>query len=222
MSELRQRLQEDLSLARGLAEEGRRAPLIGGVLYVVWGAAVFGCLMFNWAVTTRALPVSPWAIPVVWFLGMGAAAVIASGIGARLKTLPGAAGIGNTVSGAVWRAVGLFQGIFATTLFVSLFGAPAWMFGATAGEGRIFAAAFSIFLPVSFGAYSVALAASAAAAKSRMLQQFSLASLALMALTLALIGRSEQLLVGGAGTLLVCVLPGWLLMRRAPKADEPQ
>lgn len=218
MSELQERLQEDLSIARSLAEEGRNAPLIGGVFYVVWGLTIFACLLFNWAVVTGTLRVTPWAIAAVWFAGPFAAHLYSRVARARLKTAPGADAVGNAVSGAVWRSVGLFLGLFAVTLFIALFQAPAWMFGAeTPGEGRIFGAAFSIFLPISFGAYGVALAATAEAAKSPLLKRFSLLSFGVMVVALALIGRPEQFLVGAAGILLVSVLPGLIVMRRAPR-----
>lgn len=215
MNELQQRLTEDLSIARSLAEEGRNAPLVGGIFYVVWGLAIFACLIFNWAVVSGALAATPWSIPAVWFAVMGAAHVYSRLAGQRLRALPGAGAISNAVSGAVWRSVGLFLGLFAVTLFAALFQAPTSIFGGAAADGRQFGAAFSIFLPVSFGAYGVALAATAEAAKSPLLKRFSLLSFIVMTAALALIGRPAQFIVGAAGILLVSVLPGAIMMRRA-------
>ncbi len=216
MNELQQRLTEDLSIARSLAEEGRNAPLIGGVFHVVWGLMIFACLLFNWAVVVGIFDITPWSIPAAWFAGMGGAHLYSRHAARRMQALPGADAISNSVSAAVWRAIGLFLGLFAATLFLVLFQAPAWMFGAeTPAEGRIFGAAFSIFLPVSFGAYGVALAASGAAARSTLLNRFSLLSFLVMIATLTLIGRPAQFVAASAGILLVSVLPGLILMRRA-------
>jgi hypothetical protein len=216
-----QRLKSDLAMARRLAEEGRQAPLLGGVFLVVWGLMICACLLFNWGVASGLVAVSSWSIPIVWFGGMGVAHLLSRALAGRLAAAPGALSIGNTVASAVWRAMGLFLGLFAATLFASLFNAPGWMFGGTAADGgRIFGAAFSIFMPVSFGAYAVAMAATAAAARSTLLTWFGRLSLLVMVVMLLLIGRPEQMLLGAAGILLVSVLPGWLLMRRAPPAPH--
>ncbi len=210
-------LREDLAIARALAMEPEVSPLSGGVHYVIFGLTMFGCLIFQWSVVAGVVAISPWAIAIVWFGGMAAAAAL-TGIAARRSTeAPGAFAVGNAVSNAAWRASGRFLGLFALALFAAAFAAPDWMFGAGAGDGagRLIAAAFSIFLPVSFGVYSVAMAASAAAAKSEMLGRFSFLALLVMAVTIALIGRPAQMLVAAAGILLVSVLPGLLLIREA-------
>lgn len=215
------RLAEDLRVARSLAEAGRAAPLIGGVHYVLWGGAVFFCLLFQWAIMTSTLALSPWAIPVCWFAAMGATGLISGRASQRLASEAGAHTIGNQVAGAVWRAAGSFLFLFAATLFIALFFTPAAIFG-DAAAGRSFAAGFSIFLPVCFGAYAIAMRASAAAAQNRTLARFGLLSFAIMVATLALIGRPEQSLVGAAGILIVSVLPGLILIRRARAAHPAE
>lgn len=211
---LHTQLAQDLAVVRALAEEGRRAPLLGGSIYVVFGLAVALCLVANWAIGTRLVAVSYWAIPAIWLGGMSLASIAARIIRMRLVRRPGAVGIGNAVTAAVWSASGAFLGIFAAALFAALLAAPEDVFGFSRDGGAVFAIAFSIFQPVSFGVYAVALAASAEAAKSDLLKTFSRIAFAAMAATAALIGRHEQLLVGAAAALLVLAVPGVLLMRR--------
>lgn len=215
---LRNRVAEDMAVARSLAEEGRRAPLIGGAVYVVWGVAVALCLLVNWLVETRIIAVSYWTIPAVWFGGMGLAGVVTRFIRMRLAARPGNVGIGNTVTHAVWNASGAFLGLFSAALFLTLLTASSRMLGPGAPPGAAFGFAFSIFLPVSFGAYGVAMAASAAAAQSAMLRTFGWISFVAMIATIALIGRAEQMLVGAVAAVVVLVAPGVALMRKEPKA----
>lgn len=210
----RSRLAEDLAVARTLAEEGRRAPLIGGQVYVIWGVAIASCLIANWAISTGAIAVSAWAIPLIWFSAMPIAGVWSGAVRSRIAHRPGATGFGNSVTAAVWSASGLFLGVFAAVLFATLLAAPEGALGKSRATGEIFPFAFSIFQPMCFGGYGVAMAASAEAAKSALLRNFSRVAFLAMAATTALIGRSEQLLVGAAAAIIVLALPGYLLMRR--------
>lgn len=210
----RSRLAEDLAVARTLAEEGRRAPLIGGQVYVIWGVAIAFCLIANWAISTGAVAVSKWAIPLLWFAVMPIAGAWAGAVRNGLAHRPGATGVGNSVTRAVWSASGLFLGVFAAVLFATLLAAPEAALGQSRATGEIFGFAFSIFQPMCFGVYGVAMAASAEAAKSALLRNFSRVAFLAMAATTALIGRSEQLLVGAAAAIIVLALPGYLLMRR--------
>lgn len=205
---MRASLTEDMARARALAEEGRQAPLIGGVIYVVWGMMIALCLLLNWAIGTRVLALSNWAVPAIWFVGMGTAGLVSSAIGRRLALRSGAVGIGNSVSTKVWNASGAFLGLFSAILFLNLLVLSPHSKGSNIGFG------FAIFQPVCFGVYAVAMAASAEAAKSDLLKTFSKIAFGAMVVTAALIGRSEQLLAGAASALVVLVLPGLILMRR--------
>lgn len=213
----RNKVAEDMAIARTLAEQGRRAPLVGGAIYVVWGVAIALCLTLNWAIGTRVLPVSYWAIPAIWFGGMAAAGVISGMIRTRLAGRPGAFGIGNAVTRAAWNAGGIFLGLFSSALFATLLLAPKRVLGFDAPTGVAMSFAFSIFLPVSFGVYAVAMAVSAEAAQSALLRRFSGGAFAAMLATAVLIGRTEQMLVGAAAALLVLAGSGVALMRHEVK-----
>ena len=210
-----QDLAADLAAARSLAEEGRRGPLSDGATYVVFGVAVAACLAFNWAVLTRTLTLDYWWIPVAWFGGMTTASLLSRSLRRRAAARASAVSFSNVVSAAVWRAAGAYFGVYATALFLAMAFAPSPLF--TALGGARISAAFSIFLPATFGVYAIAIAASAAAADSKMLRRFGWLSMLFMAATAALIGRSEQLLVGALGSLLVLAAPGALLLRRAAR-----
>ncbi len=212
---LRRRAIDDLRAARALAEAGRSAPLLGGENYVVWGLAVAAGLLVNWAIVVKVLPLSEWAIPISWFALMGAAGQISSRFWAANRARSGAAGVGNTVASAVWRAAGLFLGVFAFTLFAAGMASP-FDPGASGGDrGRWIAAGFAMFTPASFGVYAIAMEASAAAAEARWLRTYSRLSFAAMAATIVTAGSPLQFLIAAASVTVVLVLPGALMMRRA-------
>jgi hypothetical protein len=214
---VRNKVAEDMAIARTLAEQGRRAPLVGGAIYVVWGVSIAICLGLNWAIDTRLLPVSHWAIPAFWFGGMTAAGVITGAIRARLAGLPGVLGIGNAVTRAAWNASGIFLGLFSSALFATMLFASKRVLGFEAPTGVAIGFAFSIFLPVSFGVYAIAMSVSAEAAQSVMLRRFSGAAFVAMIVTAVLIGRSEQMLVGAAAALIVLSGSGVALIRHESK-----
>jgi hypothetical protein len=212
-----QDLAADLAAARALAEEGRRGPLRGGGVLVVFGVAVSACLVFNWAVASGALDITPWSIPAVWFGGMTSASLISSHMRRRLVGSGGGLNFGNAVTSSVWRAAGIFFAVYSIALFTATLLTPTPMFSNIPGL-RV-AAAFSSFTPVTFGVYAIALAASATAASSSLLGRFSWLSMAFMAATAALIGRPEQLLVAAVGALAVLAAPGAMLMRLEKQAS---
>lgn len=212
---LRRRAADDVRAARALAEAGRRAPLLGGAVYVTWGLAVAAALVVNWAIVVQAISAPYWAIPISWFALMGVAGLMSSRLGAADQKRSGAAGIGNAVSAAVWRAAGLFLGVFAVTLFSVGMLSPFDPGATGADRGRWIAAGFSMFTPASFGVYAIAMEASAEAAEARWLRIFSRLSFAAMAATIVTAGSPAQLLIAAASVVAVLVLPGLLLMRGA-------
>lgn len=212
---LRRRAADDIRAARALAEAGRRAPLLGGGLYVTWGVAVAAALLINWAIAAEALALSPWTIPIFWFALMGAASLISSRLAAADRARTGAAGIGNAVSAVVWRAAGLFLGVFALTLFAAGMLSPFDLGASGADRGRSIAAGFAMFTPASFGVYAIAMEASAVAADARWLRTFSRLSFAAMAATIVTAGSPLQHLIAAACVIGVLVLPGVLLIRQA-------
>lgn len=211
----RRRAADDLKTARAIAEAGRRAPLLGGGVYVTWGFAVAAGFLVNWAIVVGAIPVAPWAIPISWFALTAAAGLISSRQRTSDQGRAGAVGVGNAVSAAVWRAAGLFLGVFALTLFVTGIASPLDANVTGADRGRAIAVGFSFFTPASFGVYAIAMEASAAAADARWLRTFSRLSLAAMAATIVTAGSPLQFIVAAAGAIVVLVLPGVLMMRRA-------
>ena len=201
-------LAGEIAYVRSLAEEGRNAPLVGGVLYVIWGSVIGLAALLTYFQVKGAL-----ALPFVgglWFwvaafaIGWTASLTLGRGLGAK----PGALTVGNRTAKAVWLAIGVFMSMV-------------WISG-MAFRGRFEAAGtdpdfiFALMFPVAFGLYGIAFYATAVAAKLDWMRGFTLAASVFAVASLYYVGDAKQLLLGAAGSLCCAVVPGALLMRRAP------
>ncbi len=199
---------DDLARLRAIAEEGRRAPLLGGAHLILWGSVVSAALLFNWAVDMRLLPLPPYSLAFSWFglvfLGWLASRLIAQ----RQAGTNGAFAIGNRIENLVWAWAGAMLTVLAVALFVRGLlsqGASGW-------------ALFAIMSPISFGTYAVAIGVSGAVAEDRGAAVFALLALAFAAATTLLIGRPEQLPVAAVGVILVTIPSG---IRQLARARRP-
>lgn len=189
---------EDLSRLRAIAEEGRAAPLLGGWHLILWGGAVGLALLINWAVAARLLPWPGWSLAISWFGIAGLAWAASFAIGRHRFDSRGAHTVGNRVERAVWIAAGYFLMVLALALLAhGLLSADP-----TAWE------LYALMPPVAFGAYAIALEASAVAAGNGSMRPNVLLSLAFAAATTLLIGEAEQSLVAAAGIALVAIPTG--------------
>jgi hypothetical protein len=202
--------RDDLARLRAIAEEGRSAPLLGGWHLILWGAAITLALLVNWAVDRRVLDWPGWSLAVSWF-GIVALAWIGTALlGRRKSGEAGACSIGNQVERAAWTTAGGFLLILALALFAKA------MLGGERHDWELFA----LMPPASFGAYAVALHASAVAAGggSGSGKPYVLVALAFAAITAFLIGDPAQHLAAAAGILLVTVPAGLGHLRASRRA----
>lgn len=201
-------LAGEIAYVKTLAEEGRNAPLVGGVLYVIWGSVVGLAALLTYVEVAGVLAL-PFA-GTLWFwiaaLGVGWAASFT--LGPRTERKPGAMTVGNKTAGAAWFAIGVF---------ISLF----WV-AAIAFQGHFRSAGiepkfvFGLMFPVSFGLYGVAFYTTAVAARLDWMRGFAVAAWMFSIAALYFLGDAKQLLVGAAGSVVCALFPGVLLMRREP------
>lgn len=201
-------LAGEIAYVKALAEEGRNAPLVGGVIYVIWGAAIGIAALLSYLRYSGALN-APF-LGGVWFwlaaLGVGWAASFT--IGKRAGGKPGALTVGNKTASAAWFAIGVFMSAFwiAAMLFEGRFKSaglePAFVFG--------------LMFPIAFGLYGIAFYATAVAARLDWMRGFAVAAWIFSIASLYFIGDARQFLVGAAGSLVCAIFPGTLLMRREP------
>lgn len=201
-------MADELAYVRSLAEEGRNAPLVGGVIYVIWGALIGSAALFQYANTVGLISLEGAIGWAPWFGAFVLGWVLSFLAGRRTSAKPGARTIGNRTAAAAWFAVGLFASGFWITLFLvhdryAAIGVPDYFL-------------FSLMFPIAFGLYGVAFFASATAARLDWLRWIALAAWAFSFATLFLLDNAIQMLVAGVGTFVCALLPGLILMRREP------
>lgn len=203
-------LAGDIALVRTLAEEGRNAPLVNGVLYAIWGGVIAIASLLEYLSVVGMLPAGGaigFFMRYLWLAAIAGGWALSFALGGRADRKPGASTIGNRTANAVWLGVG----IFITLLWIANLLSPV-IPGAEHRVGR----SISMF-PVVFGVYGVAFFATASAARLPWMRGVAVASWIFCLASYYFIGADEQLLVGAAGSIVVALLPGIALMRRAPQ-----
>lgn len=205
----KQDMADELAYVRSLAEEGRSAPLVGGHLYVLWGALTSVAALVSWL---DEIDVAPFDGRMIGWTPWIAAGVIGWALsfflGGRTRRKPGSLTVGNKTAHAAWLGVGLFMTLlFAALTFAhdnyTSFGVPRYFL-------------FSMMFPIAFGLYGVAFLATASAAKVAWFRYVTAASWFFSILSLFMLTSEHQMLVAGLGTLVCAVAPGIVLMRREP------
>ncbi|WEK41206.1 MAG: hypothetical protein P0Y50_06260 [Candidatus Brevundimonas colombiensis] len=109
-----QAIQDDIAYLRGLAHEGRQAPLLAGPILVTAGVIFGSTSLIHWAIQSGVLRLNPWFQLWIWVVAGAVFAVALTILIGRIKTKPGVRSAGNKAVGAAWEAVG--YGIFVTWL----------------------------------------------------------------------------------------------------------
>lgn len=201
-------LAEDIAYVRSLAEEGRNAPLIGGLFYVIWGGLIGLAALLDYLDHIGAISLGGFDGLAPWVGALTLGWILSFTIGRRMGRKPGAMTIGNRTAMSVWFAVGVFMTAFWLTL-MAVHGNYV-----EAGLPRYFL--FSLMFPVSFGLYAVAFYATAVAARLSWLKLVAAASLGFSMLSLFFLASAQQMLIAAIGSLVCAFLPGVILMRREP------
>ena len=203
MSDQLQNIRDDLAFMRALAEEGRRAPLIGGSILAVAGASfgtaslVVWAAMRGWIAGGQSVHAWVWLIATVVFLGFLFA------VNRRRRERPGASAAGSRAVGAAWSGAG-----FALFAVFGAFVAAT----VTTREPVI----MSLFGPVVLAFYGMAWGVAAAMSDRGWMK--AVASVALVSCigVAALAGQPDQFLAYAAALALTALVPGLVMMRQAP------
>lgn len=201
-------LDQDLARLRAIAEEGRRAPLLGGWHFILWGSAIAAGLLINWVVIERFLSWPDYALAISWFGLVSAAAAGSALLGRRQEQSPGAYAIGNKVERTVWT----WTGAFLMTMSVALLLRAAFI-----GDPAAWSL-FAIMSPIGLGAYAIAIGTTAIASDDHRATPFAFLSLAFAAATTLLIGEPEQFPLAAAGVAIVTFSCGVRQLRAARQA----
>ena len=199
-------LRSDLDYLRTLAEEGARAPQIGGRYYVLWGGAMGVAALLHYGVISGLLPIGN---EYLWTFWAGAAVIAALGMvvfGRQMAAKPGAGSLGNRLDETFWSVGGPAMGLFTAALFVSVFafGQPYTLFN---------------LIPVfAFFVYGIGYLLIGQLTRNGLYRAMGFAALAFATLIGCLISFNEIYLAIGFGFFAVVMGPGLMLMRQEPKS----
>lgn len=197
-------LKDDISYMRGLAEQGRRGSIIGGVFLAAAGV-VFGltCVV-QWGVASGHLPDAMrfgghlWIVAIIVFAALFALLFFRYG-GNRT---PGAAGASNIAFGVAWggAALGILVSVAALSVLASVAQLPEVQYAVA---------------PVVFAFYGTAWFIAGSLARRNWMHLVAGVSF-IFSLLMAWQSRGiEQVGLMGVALLLTLTVPGIVMMRQA-------
>jgi len=201
----REDLLQDLAYARTLAEEGRHAPLLGGAHLLFWGVLNATAFTAHWAMREGLLGLGDWGFALIWAIYGVIAGCGIVWLRVRVRDKPGLSAIGARAEAAIWLGAGAaIMAVVAGSLGrLVLDGDPT-------APNAIFGAAFAL--------YGAALMAVSRMAEQGWMRGFGGLSLLIAALLCLFANQSWAYLLAAAGSVLVLVAPGFVLLRREPSA----
>ena len=198
-----QTIRDDIAFMKAMAEEGRRAPLLGGAILVNAGAIFGGASVAHWAIASGRLDVPPVGYAVAWGFAMVAFMVALVVLTRRVKRQPGAATPSNKAFGMAWSAAGF--AIFA--LWISLM---------VAGWRLETGVAWLLFPSMILALYGLGWSVSAGMSGQKWLHGVAIGAFAGAPALAWFAGQPEQYLAYAAALFLLMCVPGMLLMRKEP------
>jgi hypothetical protein len=197
-------LREDISFLRQLAESGRKGPILGGIFLAAAGL-VFGiACVVSWLGYQDILPIHGWGQFSIWAAAFVVFWIVWLVLFRRMRAANVAMGSGNASAtfGVIWGVSGI--GVMVAFLTVEV---VTWRLNAPVVQAG--------FVPTVFAFYGAAWMANGAIAKRGWMLVAGAGSF-VFAFAIAFLSDTPlQVLVMGAGLLLLLALPGLKLV-----ADE--
>ncbi len=198
-----QAIRDDLAYMRALADEGRRAPLLGGSILIAAGLIYGAAALVHFAVAAGVLDIDPMLLNVIWGVAVVAFLIALFVLKARLGGKPGAWSMGNQVSGAAWGGLGGASFAIGLALFAAVYKTGDWIF-------------MGLFPPVILALYGAAWIVGAAVSDRAWMKWVAVGSFAAAAGAGLLIGTTAQYLFYAAAMILLSALPGVVMLRQEP------
>ena len=199
-------LADDIEFVRQMAEEGAKAPNVGGRFAVLWGILITIALILHWSAFQNWSPIEPQHLLFTWLGTTGFGVIATFALGASIANKPGASAPGNRAGEAIWTILGPGFGTLFAGVAVAVY----------AREQSPML--FNMIMPAAFLAYGAAAGVSAALFRQRSQWFVALLCLAASFATAALANTSEAYLVAAAGVFVTQVIPGLIDMRAEPKS----
>jgi len=199
-----QSLHADIAFLKGLAQDGRSTPLLGGSTLVAAGAIFGTASLAHWLVASGRIVASPWAFPVIWLAALAIFLGVIVPIHRRLSPAKAQTGA-NRAIGMAWQGVGWT--IFTLWAAIAI---VCW---------RTHSAIPMLLLPsIVLALYGLAWMVAAAMTRKRWIWLTAAGSYA-GALVVAVFAVTPSVfLIFAAALMLLAVAPGVALMRQVSKS----
>ncbi len=204
MSDGIDRLKDDIAFMRALAQEGHRAPLLGGACLLAAGLIFSAATLVSWAMTAKLI-----ALPQFWYLGVWLIAtvvfyVVFAGlmVSWRRAAKPGAATTANRAFRRAWSAGGCAMTTISVGSSLMAWRVHSWL---------VFAAFPTIILSVYGAAWMIS-----AVLSDRWWVRWVAAGCFAAAIGLTLVPYKAEYLAFAVALLLLMAAPGLALMRQEP------
>lgn len=203
MTDQMQVIRDDIAYMRALADEGRRAPPLGGAILLAGGLIWSATSLTAWAIATRllALPL-PW-MGWIWFVGLGLFFAALTVLVRRHQGKPGHSAVNNRVMRTAWSATG--WSIFTFGFCVA---AACWKLHSNIPTALI--------APFILTVYGIGWTMAAAMADQKWLKWTAVGSFASAVVVACSVGSPVTYLIYAGCLLLLLALPGWLMLRQEP------
>lgn len=201
------RAEDDIAYVRQLAESGAHAPLLSGRFLLWWGFLLASAYLAHHLALNGRIGGGDTIFAWIW---IGFSVLGVAGQVALVRSMPekaGAGSAGNRASHTVWMA--------AAAAIASMVAGCA--VAASTGAGP---ATFDWIVPVAFAVYACALIVTGSLAKSRVTVAAGAGAVAMVGLFTALILSPDRYLVAAAGVGATVFLPGLLLFKAEPRAQD--
>ena len=198
---------EDIAYVRQLAESGARAPLIGGRFMAWWGLLITVAWTAHHYALHGAFGNDGTTFGMIWMIFGLAGGLGQFVLGRSMPAMSGAGSAGNLAARAAWAAA-------AGAILSMVVGA---VVGSQTGQGY---AVFDWIAPVAFAVYACAQIVTGALAGNRIVTGAGIVAVVMVGLFTALIQHPDRYLIAAAGGALSILIPGLLLLRAEPKAED--
>ena len=198
----------DLAYVRAIAEEGRNAPLTGGLMFVWWGSVIGLAALVQYV---SDIGLVKWPVDMLWRWTIALAIGWGAGFWVERKfvtKIPGGTTFGNKTSTAAWAGVGIFMTVYFLGLTAALF--------IMKDKGFPIEYLFGSMFPVVFGLFGVTYLVTSVAANLQWMRNISIVSWVLMVAMIFSLNSSHGMLLGALGCFALMVVPGLILMRQQP------
>lgn len=202
----REEMLADLTYARTLAEEGRHAPLLGGAYFVLWGVLGAAAFAGHWALIAGYAPRLDGAgFAVLWsgFVVLGLIGTML--LSRRTRVQPGLSSIGVRAEIAVWDGARLALTAIAAGCLLRMF-----LEQDPSAANAIMGGVFAIYGAALFGAAQLS--------EQRWMMLYAWLSIGVAVLVGAFANQPWAYLIAAAGSALVLIAPGIVLLKNEPSA----